>query len=56
MAGLPVNWSDPEVRAAMKQMGRRGGQSRSDAKRAAVKENLKKALAKRQEMRRQGQR
>jgi hypothetical protein len=48
-----VDWNDPALRAHLANIGKRGGQSRSDAKRAAVRANQKKAVeAKR--LRRQG--
>lgn len=45
MTGLPVDYDAPAVKEAMKRLAKQGGQSRSDAKRAAARENLKKANA-----------
>jgi hypothetical protein len=49
--GLPVDYSDPEVKQALKEMGARGGRSRSDAKREAARANQKKAVEARKQAR-----
>lgn len=41
---FPIDWADPKVRAYLRELGKKGGRSRSAAEKEAARTNQKKAV------------